>query len=282
MLILDLNQVMISNLMVQIGNYTNAAIDENMFRHMILNTIRSLNVKFRDDYGELVITADGGNCWRKTVFPYYKANRKKGQETSELDWASIFQCMNKIRTELKEHFPYRVIHLDGCEADDAIACLVNTFHKTDNILILSGDKDFNQLHYDSVKQYDPVRKKFISCLNPEEYLEEHILRGDKGDGVPNILSDSDTFVLGKRQKTLTQKKLDELKNTSLAGKFDHPLWRNYMRNSVLIDLSKTPDELKSKIIDSYEEQFNKTGSKLMNYFMTNRLKNLMEHMGDFV
>ena len=190
--------------------------------------------------------------------------------------------MNKIRTELKEHFPYRVIHLEGCEADDSIGCLVNTFHETDNILILSGDKDFNQLHYDSVKQYDPVRKKFISCLNPEQYLEEHILRGDRGDGIPNVLSDSDTFVLGKRQKTLTQKKLDVLKNTSITGKFDHPLWRNYMRNTVLIDLARTPDELKKKIIDSYEEQSNKTGSKLMDYFMTNRLKNLIEYMGDFV
>jgi 5'-3' exonuclease len=282
MIILDLNQVMISNLMVQIGNHTNAAVEENMFRHMILNTIRSLNIKFRDEYGEFVITADGGNCWRKKCFPYYKANRKKGQETSEINWPSIFECMNKIRTELKEYFPYRVIHLNECEADDAIACLVNTFHKTDNILIVSGDKDFNQLQYDSVKQYDPTRKKFISCAAPDEYLEEHILRGDKGDGIPNILSDADTFVVGKRQKTLTQRKIDELKHLGLAGKFDHPLYRNYIRNSILIDLSRTPDELKQNIINSYEEQSNKNGSKLMNYFMTNRLKNLMEHMGDFV
>ena len=124
MLILDLNQVMISNLMVQIGNHTNAALDENMVRHMILNTIRSLNVKFRDEYGELVIAADGPNCWRKSVFPYYKANRKKSQEKSELNWSSIFECMNKIRNELKEFFPYRVIHLEGCEADDVIATWV--------------------------------------------------------------------------------------------------------------------------------------------------------------
>jgi len=282
MIILDLNQVMISNLMVQIGNHTNAAVEENMFRHMILNTIRSLNVKFRDEYGELVIAADAGNCWRKNAFPYYKANRKKGQETSEINWSSIFECMNKIRTELKEFFPYRVIHIDGCEADDSIACLVNTYHKVDNILIISGDKDFNQLHYNDVKQYDPVRKKFIVCANPEAYLEEHILRGDKSDGVPNVLSDGDTFVLGKRQKTLTQKKLDELIKTSLHGKFDHPLYRNFNRNRILIDLANTPTELKKQIIDSYEEQYNKTGSKLMNYFMANRLKNLMECMGDFV
>lgn len=281
MLILDLNQVMISNLMVQIGNHTNAALDENMVRHMILNTIRSLNVRFRDEYGELVIAADGPNCWRKSAFPYYKANRKKSQEKSELNWSSIFECMNKIRNELKEFFPYRVIHLEGCEADDVIATLVNEFHTTDSIMILSGDKDFNQLHYDGVMQYDPTRKKTIACTDPSKYLEEHILRGDKSDGVPNVLSDSDTFVLGKRQKTLTQKKIDELIGLGLFGKFDHQLHANYVRNHRMIDLCNTPDELKAKILESYHAQTKKNGSKLMNYFIANRLKNLMEHMGDF-
>ena len=281
MLILDLNQVMISNLMVQIGNHTNAAVDENMVRHMILNTIRSLNVKFRDEYGEMVIAADGPHCWRKTVFPYYKANRKKSQEKSELNWSSIFDCMHKIRTELKEFFPYRVIHMEGCEADDIIAVLTHEFANTDDILILSGDKDFNQLHRDNVKQFDPVRKKMITCDDPEKYLQEHILRGDKGDGVPNVLSDSDTFVLGKRQKTLTQKKIDELSGVGLFGKFDHALHSNYTRNAQLIDLRNTPEELKRKILASYWEQSKKSGSKMMNYFISNRLKNLMEHMGDF-
>lgn len=281
MLILDLNQVMLSNLMVQIGNHTNAAVDESMVRHMILNTIRSLNVKFRDEYGELVIAADGANSWRRTFFPYYKASRKKSQQTSELNWSSIFECMHKIRTELKEFFPYRVIHLEGCEADDVIGTLVYDMHKTDTIMILSGDKDFNQLHFDGVKQFDPVRKKMIVCKDPETYLEEHILRGDKGDGIPNVLSSDNCFVVGERQKTLTQKRMDALMELSLAVKFDHPDFRNYVRNQTLIDLRCTPAELKEKIRQSYNEQVGKTGSKMMNYFIANRLKNLMEHMGDF-
>lgn len=281
MLILDLNQVMLSNLMVQIGNHTNAAVDENMVRHMILNTIRSLNVKFRGEYGEMVIAADGANSWRREIFPYYKANRKKSQQTSELNWASIFECMNKIRAELKEFFPYRVIHLERVEADDVIGTLVNDFRKTDPIMILSGDKDFNQLHHDGVKQFDPTRKKMIVCEDPDLYLEEHILRGDKSDGIPNILSSDNCFVVGERQKTLTQKKIDSLIELGLPGKFDHELYRNYMRNSRLIDLRFTPKEYQEKIRASYQEQSDKNGSKMMNYFITNRLKNLMEHMGDF-
>jgi len=281
MLILDLNQVMLSNLMVQIGNHTNVAVDENMVRHMILNTIRSLNVKFRGEYGEMIIAADGPNSWRRDIFPYYKANRKKSQQTSELNWTSIFECMNKIRAELKEFFPYRVIHLDRVEADDVIGTLVYDFHKTDSIMILSGDKDFNQLHFHGVKQYDPTRKKMIVCSDPELYLEQHILRGDKGDGIPNILSSDNCFVVGERQKTLTQKKMDALVDLGLACKFDHQYFRNHVRNSSLIDLRCTPDEYKEKIRVSYNEQSSKTGSKMMNYFISNRLKNLMEHMGDF-
>lgn len=282
MLILDLNQVMLSNLMVQIGNHTNAEVDENMVRHMILNTIRSLNAKFRGEYGELIIAADGANSWRRDYFPYYKANRRKSQQTSELNWASIFECMNKIRAELKEFFPYRVIHIERVEADDIIGTLVNEYRSLIPIMILSGDKDFNQLHHDGVKQYDPTRKKMIECEDPDLYLEEHILRGDKGDGIPNVLSSDNCFVVGERQKTLTQKKIDALIELGLHGKFDHENYRNYMRNSRLIDLRFTPAEYKEKILASYNEQADKSGDQIMKYFINNRLKNLMEHMGDFV
>lgn len=84
MIILDLNQVMISNLMAQIGNHTNIDIDENLLRHMILNTIRALNMKFKNEYGELVIACDDKNYWRKDIFPYYKAKRAEDREILRL------------------------------------------------------------------------------------------------------------------------------------------------------------------------------------------------------
>ena len=171
MIIIDLSQVMISNLMMQIGNHTNVKIEENMVRHMVLNSIRSYKTKFGEEYGEVVIACDNSNYWRKQLFPYYKASRKKAQEKSELDWKSVFECMNKIRAELKEYFPYRVIDVESAEADDIIATLVNDTIASEGFLILSGDKDFIQLHkYDNVKQYDPVRKKWITHDNPERYL----------------------------------------------------------------------------------------------------------------
>ena len=282
MIIVDLSQVMLSNLMMQIGNHTNAKIEENMVRHMVLNSLRSYRVKFGSEYGELVIACDNTNYWRKQLFPYYKANRKKNQEKSEMDWKAVFECLNKIRAELKEYFPYRVVDIESAEADDIIATLVKEKHEDQNILILSGDKDFIQLHkYEGVHQYDPVRKKKISHPDPERYLAEHVLKGDSGDGVPNVLSSDNCFVIGERQKPLTQKKIDALIELGLDGKFDHSLARNYMRNKHLIDLSMIPEGVGVKILESYNSQGDKGREKMFNYFIANKLKNLMESIGEF-
>ena len=266
---------------MQLGNHTNAQLEENMVRHMILNSLRSYRTKFADEYGEMVIACDNTNYWRKQRFPYYKANRKKAQEKSEMDWKSIFECMNKIRSELKEYFPYRVIDIESAEADDIISTLVRV-NSLEKILILSGDKDFIQLHtYGNVKQYDPTRKKWINHDNPDRYLDEHILKGDSGDGVPNVLSPDNCLVIGQRQKPLTQKKIDALLELGLAGKLDHPLFTNYMRNKELIDLRNVPSEIGAKVVESYDKQEGKGREKLMNYFITNKLKNLMESIGEF-
>ena len=282
MIIVDLSQVMLSNLMMQLGNHTNAEIEENMVRHMVLNSLRSYKVKFGSEYGEMVIACDNTNYWRKKVFPYYKANRKKNQEKSELDWKQIFECLNKIRAELKEYFPYRVIDIESAEADDIIATLIKHHYTEEKILILSGDKDFIQLHtFNNVKQFDPVRKKWISHNDPNRYLDEHILKGDAGDGIPNVLSADNCFVVGERQKPLTQKKIDALIDLGLEGKFDHPQCRNFMRNRSLIDLSLIPAEIAEKINQSYESQSGKSRDKMFNYFIANKLKHLMENIQEF-
>jgi hypothetical protein len=283
-IIVDLNQVMLSNLLMQLGNHTNAQIEENMVRHMILNSLRSYRTKFGADYGELVIACDNTNYWRRKLFPYYKANRKKAQEKSDLDWKAIFECLNKIRAELKEFFPYRVIDIESAEADDIIATLVTSASfRSDcsEVLILSGDKDFIQLHkYGNVKQYDPTRKKWITHKNPEQYLKEHILKGDAGDGVPNILSSDNCFVVGERQRPLTAKKMEHyLKLT--PNEMETAIARNYMRNKQLIDLDETPEEIRVKVMESYHAQSGKDRSKLMNYFIANKLRNLTESIGEF-
>ena len=282
MILVDLNQTMISNLMVSLGNHKNAEIDEAMLRHMVLNSIRSYRKKFHLDYGELVICCDDKNYWRRDKFPYYKAMRKKSREESEIDWDSVFSALENIRNELKEYFPYRVIQIPKAEADDIIATLVDMredFSPDESILIMSGDKDYIQLHNrDYVKQYDPTRKVWVSHANPEEYLHEHVLKGDRGDGVPNVLSEDNSLVLGIRQKPITKKRIEEYKD--LSNITDEAL-EKYQRNKTLIDLSEVPQEIRDQVVESYKEQDGKNRSKVLKYFMDHRLKHLMKDIGDF-
>lgn len=274
---------MISNLMAQIGNHTNTEVEEDLLRHMILNSIRLYRKKFAREYGELVIACDDKNYWRRRIFPYYKANRKKAREKSELNWSAIFESLNKIREELRQVFPYRVVQVDTAEADDVIATLCEEKGGFgEKILILSGDKDFNQLQkYGNVEQFDPVRKKWIKAEDPHKYIQEHIMRGDTGDGIPNFLSDDDTFVSDKRQKPLTQKKIDAYLGKDPKEFCDDAMLRNYMRNQQLVDFEFIPADIKSRILSEYEAQSGKGRDKLFNYFIQNKLKNLMEDLQDF-
>jgi hypothetical protein len=277
MIIVDFNQVMLSNLLMQIGNHTNSKIEENMVRHMVLNSLRSYRNKFGSEFGEMIIACDNTNYWRKKIFPYYKANRKKNIEKSELDWKNIFECMNKLRSEIKDYFPYKVINIESAEADDIIATLVMNINDQ-NILILSMDKDFIQLHkYKNVKQYDPVNKKWINHSDPEMFLKEHIIKGDFGDGIPNILSSDNCLVIGERQKSITKKRLDKL----LIMIDDDTVQRNHDRNKQLIDLSMVPSYIQDKVMEEYKVMPDKDRSKLINYFMSNKLKNLTEHIMEF-
>lgn len=276
MIIVDFNQVMISNLMMQLGNHTNTPLEEGLLRHMVLNSLRSYKQKFGDEYGEMVIACDDKNYWRKQVFPYYKANRKKARDSSELDWSMIFDVFNRIKTEIKEFFPYRVIQVESAEADDIIATLVE-YQQVDKVLILSGDKDFVQLQQQPfVRQYDPIRKKWITHNDPKKYLHEHILKGDSGDGIPNVLSDDDTFVTNKRQKPLTQKKID-----TFMVMLPDDVARNFARNQQLVDLARIPSHIKQQIVNKYEEESGKGRDKLFNYFIKYKLKNMMESIGEF-
>lgn len=283
MILVDLNQVMISNMMAQIGNHKNMEIDENMLRHMILNTLRANRMKFKDEFGELVICADDRNYWRRGQFPYYKANRRKARTESELDWSAIFNALNKIRDEIKTFFPYRVIQIETAEADDIIGTIVHQegteLNTGEAILILSGDKDYIQLHkYANVKQYDPTRKRWITHSSPEKYLYEHIIKGDTGDGVPNILSADNCLVVGERQRPITKKRLEQWEDINTMTE---DVKRNYLRNKSLIDLSQVPDHIRNQVLDIWNSENENNRSQLLNYFIKNKLKNLMEVISEF-
>jgi hypothetical protein len=285
MILVDMNQVTISNLMMSIGSKKDD-VDENLVRHMVLNSLRMYRSKFSEEYGELVLCYDSKKYWRRDFFPNYKANRKKDREKSGLDWPLIFDTLNNIRDEVREFFPYKVIEVEGAEADDCIAAIVEHVATTPNefekVLILSGDKDFIQLHKHSfVKQYAPVQKKFINGVDPQIYIKEHILKGDRSDGVPNFLSSDNTFVDDLRQKPLATKKIETWIELDPQDFCSEEMLRNYQRNRTLIDLDYIPTDLKERIIEEYRIPAKGARAGLLNYFIKKGLRNLMNDIGDF-
>lgn len=282
MIIFDYQQVAISNLMEQIGS-TKGSVDENLLRHMILNTLRTYVKKFKESHGpEVIIACDNKQYWRRGVFPNYKAGRKKAREATGHDWSSIFESLNKIRDELKENSPYKVIDVEGAEADDIIGTLVLKYSATQKIMILSSDKDFAQLQrFPNVEQFSPILKKFIKEPLPLVQLKQLIIRGDKGDGVPNILSPDDVFVSGGRQKAITEAKILMWMNQEPKEFCNEDMYRNFVRNETLIDLTKIPDTVRQEILNTYETTKGRTKSEFMNYMIANRLKNLIEVAHEF-
>ena len=275
-----MNQIAVANLMMNLKMNNSKTIDESMVRHMILNSIRMYRMEHHDEYGEVVLTWDSKHSWRRDYFPEYKASRRKGREESDLDWDDIFGTLNKIRNEIKQNFPYKYLEVFGAEADDIIGFLCEE-NKNEKIMIISGDKDFIQLQkYPNVTQWSPITKKQVNGFDPTIYLKEHILKGDTSDGVPNILSPDNTFVDGLRQRPLSRKKIQ---SWLLGGGSDwnDEVKRNFQRNSTLIDLSKTPEELKNQIRLEYNNAPHGDRSKLLNYFMKNKLKELTENIGEF-
>ena len=278
MIIVDINQIMISNLMVTIHR-DNLELGEDLIRHMVLNSLRGHNKKFRKEYGQMVIACDSGNVWRRQAFPNYKAGRKANREKSEHDWTMIFDLLSKVKNEIKEFLPYKVIEVESVEADDIIAVLCR--RTNEKVLILSGDKDFIQLHNDRIKQYNPVLNKFVGQgENPIIYIREHILKGDRSDGIPNVLSDDNVFIEGRRQRPLSKKKIEAWCN-EIVPTFNEEEQKNYDRNKQLIDLSCVPKELEDKINREFDNFEVATRDKILGYFINKKLKTLIESIDEF-
>lgn len=283
MILIDLNQVLLAGLMVQIAGQKNVKLEEDLIRHIALNILRGHVKQFKAEYGEIVLCCDNRKYWRKDFFPFYKAHRKKARESSSLDWNMIFNILGKLKEDLKAHFPYKVIDVEGAEADDIIGTLVPLYANKEKVLILSSDGDFLQLQMwgKNVKQYNPTQKKYVISKNPVVELKQKIITGDAGDGIPNIMSPGDTFVRGVRQKVLTENRMTTFMSKSHEEYEDETAKIGYSRNETLIDLRLIPSEIKNSIIDTYNNTKPVPRMKLLNYFMEKKLKNLMEVIEDF-
>ena len=276
MILIDFTQTIIAGLMVQL-KLNDGELSESKLRPMIINSIRNYQRKYAGDYGEIVLCTDAANPWRREFFPNYKANRKKLREEDDKDWGVIFNTLQVIKDELRDNFPYRYMYVERCEADDIIAVLSK--HIKEDILIISGDKDFQQLQsLENVIQWSPNLNKQVVCQDPSLFLKEHILTGDKSDGIPNILSSDDCMVEGIRQTPLRKPIKDKYLRISIEN--DDKYYRNYLRNQTLIDFDFIPKDIEDRILSEFENTEPVRG-KVFDYLRTHRLNELLDNVGDF-
>jgi len=283
MILLDFSNIIVGSIMVAHKIPNEERTSEDFIRHLVLNSVRNYRTKYKAKFGEIVVCTDNMSSWRKDEYKYYKAHRKikrEKQDKEGMDWSALFQTINKIILEIDEFFPYKVVSVPHAEGDDVIAVLAAL--EREKSIIISSDKDFTQLQkYKNIKQYSPIQKKMLSVPDPYKYLKEHIIRGDKGDGIPNILSADDCIVEGVRQKPISKKKLEVWMKAKPEDFCKNGMAEKWERNRKLIDFDCIPSELVKAIVNEFDKEKAPKQDQLLNYFISKRLKYLMEHIGDF-
>jgi len=291
-ILIDFNQVATSAVLAFADEIKKKTPSEskNIIRHAILNALRSYNLKYRKDYGDMVIACDGNQYWRREFFPPYKALRKKAREESDLDWSFIHECLGEMREDLDKYFPYRVIRHPKAEADDIcgiLAMMTQEFGRYEPVVVVTADKDAKQLlKYDNVIQYSPMLKKQIRLTKKElrEWMTEHIVKGDGGDGVPSIMSPDDFYLQEDRgrQKPISSKRLEEFVERGIDACRDDQERARYQRNRTLVDFELIPDDVRSDVIKMYEDYPVKRDlNEVFNYLVKHRCRNLLDNLQDF-
>lgn len=315
LILVDFNQIALANIFIFMGDLKNADEKEmlDICRHGIINTLISYKKKFGAEYGDLIITADAGNYWRKDVFPEYKANRYKDKEESDFNWELAWKCLNQVRDEIQAIFPWRFLRVKRCEADDIIAVLCKYSQDNEYItsglidepqpmLIISSDGDDAQLGiYENIRQWCPKKKTYLPRKSKKDlklYMVDHVVKGDTGDGVPNIFMRSTFFLDRKekeRQKTVTQKILDSFLEHGIdaidllpkekdESEKDYQerlkqIRMRYVQNKTVVLFEHIPDYISESILQYYHDNPS-TGTldNVRKYFIKNRMRLLMEEL----
>lgn len=299
MILTDFSAVAISAL-VHSAIKEKQTLDENVVKHITFSTFRNIHKKLGNKFGEHLLLCDD-RSWRKDEFEYYKANRSnKDDDDGPIDWQLIFRQMEEIKEAFDKHFPFHVIQQKGAEADDLIAIFAK--QAKENVCIVSRDHDFFQLQrYPHVVQYSSIDKRFLKTEDPIDFRIRHIIGGDSGDGVPNILSDDDTFVNPyKRQARMTEKRLAECLEWAKNNFIDAPekyiiakktkkapekycnIKKNWARNKNMVDLINLKPWLQESVDKYYTQDKKKvTKNDTANYLASKKMIGLMGKISDF-
>ena len=257
----------------------------DFWRHTLFNSILTKKKIIKPD--EIVLAIDS-KSWREDYFPYYKARRKIKKQQDEIDYQFFYDASNKMIEEIKQYFPWKVIKENSCEGDDILTILAYELHKENEIVLLSSDKDIKQLLVlNNVSFYSYRNDQFESVDNPLEYSLRLILGGDFGDDIPNVLSDSDTFITeGKRQKQCGSKKVDKILEEGITEFIErNKLQENWKRNKTLIELSEQtiPENLWNNVLTQYKMYDNVKPDfiNILTFLQNNNLRSLQDKIEEF-
>lgn len=277
MILVDFSPVAISCAFRDVGDGMKP--DKEQFRDMIFNALATISTKWKDKYGEIVICMDEKPYWREEIFPYYKKNRKP--MTGDVHW----DVVDEVKEVLNTRIPWKIISIQGAEADDIIGTLIHEFapRSPRKFLIISPDGDFKQLQcYPNVDQIDIIHGKELKEADARMFLEEQIVCGQKKDAIPNILSDEDTMVNpDKRQKPMTAKKKAAWIGNDPSFFCEGDMMKRYRLNKRLIDLSKVPDDVKKDILYSYALAPTSIEGTVREYFISQRMAELADQANAF-
>ena len=173
--------------------------------HIMMNSIKKA---WQDFDGDHLVFCLEGRSWRKDHYAPYKRNRKemadamteKEKEENEVFW----ECYDDFCDFIKTKTNATVLRNARTEADDLIARWIDK-HPDTNHVIISTDKDLNQLVAKNVKQYNGVTETTIThegwldskgkhvidkklkaakpAPDPEWIVFEKAMRGDPSDNI---------------------------------------------------------------------------------------------------
>lgn len=269
---------------------------ENIIRHVIINSCLTVKRRFHREYGDLIIALDGKKNFRYDIFQNYKAGRKKSREDDGMPWHIIFAVMDKIKEEAKVYWPWKIVWSDFAEADDVMGVLtedvanhqfvmVGLEEEPEPVLLDTRDHDMFQLHkHPNVKQWDSRERKFIKPEGkPEDWIRRFILTGCKGDGVPNVFSDINSFANGVRQKAAIASRMDPILKCKSIFDYDADpkIKERILQNHQLVCFDGMPIHVRDDIMLSWNTRTKASKMTMMKYLAEHRCKQLLECIDEF-
>lgn len=198
----------------------------------------------KTDANSVVLCQEGKRNWRFDVFDQYKSHRKEEKAKAKMDYEAYYPMFDDFCDKLKQYLPniYQ-LKVERAEGDDIIAVLTKNFTEKNDVICVSTDRDFYQLYkFNGYKQYNPIKRNYVQVLDPERYLLEKIVVGDKGDGVPHVKS----RVSVKTAATIVENGLEEWIKKEKVQK-------EYERNKTLIDFECIPADVQHAIMLEFKK-----------------------------